>query len=192
MPFGKTELKNWLLILPIVFSSKLVLASDVKLLREPDLSGDTLVFTYARDIWKTSLGGGEATRITSFQGQEMHPSISPDGQWVAFTGDYEGNQDVYVTAITGGVPKRLTFHPVADSVAGWSSNGKSVLFSSGRSNAPRGQSQLFTISVDGGIPTQLPMNRALDGAFSADGQQMVYRRAELWDTGWRNYRGGQN
>jgi len=192
MPFGKTELKNWLLILPIVFSSNLVLASDVKLLREPDLSGDTLVFTYARDIWKTSLGGGEATRITSFQGQEMHPSISPDGQWVAFTGDYEGNQDVYVTAITGGVPKRLTFHPVADSVVGWSSNGKSVLFSSGRSNAPRGQSQLFTISVDGGIPKQLPMNRALDGAFSADGQQMVYRRAELWDAGWRNYRGGQN
>lgn len=186
------KIKSWLIVLLSGLTALPLLASEVKLVREPDLSGETLVFTYARDIWKTSLAGGEVTRITSFQGQEAHPSISPDGQWVAFTGEYEGNQDVYVTAISGGEPRRLTFHPAADSVVGWSPDGQSVLFSSGRNNAPRAWQQLFTVSVDGGMPQQLPMNRAFDGAFSADGKHLVYRRSGLWDAGWRNYRGGQN
>ena len=188
----KVSVKDWFLLLPVLLISIGAIASDVKLLREPDLNGDTLVFTYARDIWRTSLRGGEVSRITSFQGQEMHPHISPDGELVAFTGEYEGNQDVYVTPIDGATPTRLTFHPAEDQVVGWSTDGMSVLFRSGRSNAPRGQSQLFTISVDGGMPSQLPMNRAFDGSFSADNQQLVYRRAMLWDEGWRNYRGGQN
>ena len=183
---------NLFVLMSLLLVSQLSFANEAKLLREPDLSGDTLVFTYARDIWKATIAGGEATRITSFQGQERHPSISPDGLWVAFTGDYEGNQDVYITSITGGEPRRLTYHPAADSVVGWSPDGKTVLFNSGRSNAPRGWTQLFTISVNGGMPDQLPMNRAFDGAFSADGQQMIYRRSGLWDAGWRNYRGGQN
>lgn len=181
-----------LMLLPLLLSSQLWADDDVKLLRDPDLSGDTLVFTYAQDIWKTSLSGGEATRITSFQGRESQASISPDGQWVAFTGEYDGNLDVYLTSINGGEPKRLTYHPGADIVAGWSPDGKSVLFTSGRSNAPRGWAQLLTISIDGGMPAQLPMNRAFDGAFSDDGSHVVFRRPGLWDAGWRNYRGGQN
>jgi len=186
------KLKFQLLMLLSALTTLPLFADEVKLLREPDLSGDTLVFTYARDIWKTNISGGEVSRITSFQGQEAHPHISPDGQWVAFSGEYEGNQDVYITAINGGEPRRLTFHPAADSVVGWSPDGQSVLFSSGRNNAPRAWAQLFTVSVDGGMPNQLPMNRAFDGAFSADGKHLVYRRSGLWDAGWRNYRGGQN
>jgi len=185
-------LNSRIALLLLALTSLPAFAEEVKLLREPDLSGDTLVFTYARDIWKTSLSGSEVTRLTSFQGQESQPKISPDGKWVAFTGEYEGNRDVYLTPITGGEPKRLTFHPAADTVVGWSPDGTSVLFSSGRSNAPRGEDQLFTISTEGGMPTRLPMNRAFDAAFSPDGKRMVFRRAMLWDQGWRNYRGGQN
>jgi tricorn protease len=181
-----------LFLLAVFLIPQWLLAGEVKLLREPDLSGDTLVFSYARDIWRASVSGGEATRITSFQGQEMHPRISPDGQWVAFTGEYDGNEDVYITPITGGEPKRLTFHPGADIVMGWTPDGRSVLFSSGRNNAPRAWAQLFTISVDGGMPVQLPMNRAFEGAFAADGNKLVFRRPGLWDEGFRNYRGGQN
>ncbi len=180
----------WLTALAL--GSPNLLAAEAKLLREPDLRGDTLVFSYAKDIWKVSLKGGEAVRLTSFQGQEMQPKLSPDGKWVAFTGDYEGNQDIYLLPIAGGEPKRLTFHPDVDQVVGWSPDSKSVLLRSGRANAPRGWQQLFTLSIEGGNPKPLPMNRAFDGSFSADGKQLVYRRAGLWDPGWRNYRGGQN
>ncbi|QNV05806.1 S41 family peptidase [Shewanella algae] len=180
----------WLTALAL--GSPNLLAAEAKLLREPDLRGDTLVFSYAKDIWKVSLKGGEAVRLTSFQGQEMQPKLSPDGKWVAFTGDYEGNQDIYLLPIAGGEPKRLTFHPDVDQLVGWSPDSKSVLLRSGRANAPRGWQQLFTLSIEGGNPKPLPMNRAFDGSFSADGKQLVYRRAGLWDPGWRNYRGGQN
>ena len=93
-------------------------ADEAKLLREPDLAGNTLVFTYARDIWKTTLDGGDALRLTSFQGREATPRISPDGQMVAFTGEYEGNLDIYVVSISGGAPRRLTYHPGDDLAVG--------------------------------------------------------------------------
>ncbi len=167
-------------------------AAEVKLLRDPDVAGNTLVFTYARDIWKASVSGGEAVRITSFQGREGNPHLSPDGRWVAFTGEYEGNIDVYVTSIDGGAPRRLTYHPMGDNVVGWSPDGRSVLFASGRNQAPRGWPQLFTVSAEGGMPSPLPMPRARNGSYSEDGTSLVYRRADQWDPGWRNYRGGQN
>ena len=98
-----------LLLIPLMLYAGLLFAEEARLLREPDISADTLVFSYARDIWRVPLEGGEATRISSFQGREAHPRISPDGQSVAFTGEYDGNLDVYVNALGGGEPKRLDF-----------------------------------------------------------------------------------
>ncbi|NVK58158.1 MAG: PD40 domain-containing protein [Alteromonadaceae bacterium] len=167
-------------------------AAATQLLRQPALHGDTLVFSYANDIWKTTTSGGQATRLTSFQGSESQPVISPDGKMIAFTGEYEGNKDVFVVSIDGGEPRRLTYHPGGDAAIGWSPNSKQVLFSSARFSAPRNWQQLFTVSVAGGNPTQLPMQRAFDGDFDATGEQVVFRRAGFWDRGWRNYRGGQN
>lgn len=169
-----------------------VVTSATQLLREPALHGDTLVFAYANDLWKTTTAGGNATRLTSFQGSEAQPVISPDGKYIAFTGEYDGNRDVYFMSIEGGEPQRLTYHPGADTAVGWTPDSKQVLFSSPRFSAPRNWQQLFTVSVEGGNPTRLPMQRAYDGAFDASGENMVFRRAGLWDRGWRNYRGGQN
>ena len=163
-----------------------------QLLREPTLHKDTLVFTYANDLWKTTIKGGKATRLTSFQGSESQPVISPDGKMLAFTGEYEGNKDVYIVSIDGGHAKQLTFHPASDAVVGWAPDSQSVLFSSPRYSAPRNSQQLYTVSVEGGNPQQLPMRRASDGAFDPKGENMVFRRAGVWDRGWRNYRGGQN
>ncbi|WP_180237202.1 S41 family peptidase [Lacimicrobium alkaliphilum] len=167
-------------------------AGATQLLRQPTLHDDTLVFTYANDLWKTTLKGGPVHRLTSYQGSEDSPVISPDGKYVAFSGEYNGNKDVYLVSINGGDVRRLTFHPGNDEAVGWTPDGKQVLFRSPRYSAPRNWPRLFTVSIDGGNPQMLPMQRAFDGDYNASGEQVVFRRAGFWDRGWRNYRGGQN
>ena len=103
-----------------------------RLLRFADISKDRVVFAYAGDLWIASREGGAARRLTSHVGDEVFPKFSPDGKWIAFTGEYEGNPDVYVVSAEGGEPKRLTYHPSNDIVLGWTPDGKNILFRSDR------------------------------------------------------------
>src|ERR1039458_1253182 len=119
------------------------------LLRRPALSRTQIVFSYAGDLWSVPREGGEARRLTAGPGVETDPFFSPDGSQIAFTGEYDGNVDVYVIPAAGGVPKRLTYHPGPDYAQGWSADGKRVLFSSPRAAATDGD-RLYTIGVDGG------------------------------------------
>ena len=105
-------------------------------MREPDISKDSVVFVYAEDLWTVPRAGGEARRLTSHPGDEQFPKFSPDGKWIAFTGEYDGNADVYVIPAQGGEPRRLTYHPGNDGVLGWTPDSKKVLFRSNRSSAP--------------------------------------------------------
>ena len=162
-----------------------------RLLRSPDLSATHVVFEYANDIWVAARTGGEARRLTSFQGQEANPRFSPDGGWIAFSAQYGGNTDVYVVAAGGGEPRRLTWHPGGDLVQGWTPDGQRVVFASGRTNAPAG-AKFWTVGLDADFPRPLPMPRADQGAFSPDGRRFAYRMVTPWDEEWRNYRGGQN
>ena len=118
------------------------------LLQRPTLSKTHIAFNFAGDLWIVERGGGEAKQLTTGVGVEIEPIFSPDGSQIAFTGQYDGNTDVFVVAATGGVPKRLTFHPGADQAVGWTNDGKRVLFSSGR-NSYQGFPRLFTIGTDG-------------------------------------------
>ena len=102
------------------------------LMRNPTLSKTQIAFSYAGDLWIVPRNGGEAVRLTTGTGNETGPVFSPDGNWIAFTGEYDGNVDVYLVPSTGGVPRRLTYHPGADTVVGWTPDGKQVLFASGR------------------------------------------------------------
>src|SRR6266404_4615676 len=104
--------------------------SNTRLLRTPTVSATQIAFAYAQNIWVAPRAGGVARRVTSFQGQTTNPHFSPDGKWIAFSGEYAGNFDVYVVAAEGGEPKRLTWHPGADTVQGWTPDGRSILFSS--------------------------------------------------------------
>jgi len=171
--------------------TSLVHAQDTRLVRQPDISDSQIVFTYANDIWITSLDGGEANRLTSFQGSEANPNFSPDGNMVAFTGEYDGNTDVYVVPVEGGEPKRLTWHPGDDDVRGWTPDGEEVIFASGRTSAPVPYNKFWSVSLEGTFPEALPVPRVHKGQFSPNGKRFAYQQIDLSDDEWRNYRGGQ-
>jgi tricorn protease len=107
------------------------------LLRFPDVSGDTVVFVHAEDIWTASTSGGIARRLTDDEGEERHPKLSPAGTMVAFTAEIDGNPDVYVMNVDGSDIRRLTYHPGRDEVVGWHPESTKILFRSGRASGPR-------------------------------------------------------
>src|SRR5919107_1571982 len=164
-----------------------------KLLRMPTVSASHIAFAYANNIWTVERAGGMARRLTSFQGQTTNPHFSPDGKWIAFSGEYAGNVDVYVLPAEGGEPKRLTWHPGADSVQGWMPDGKSIVFASGRATAaPSGAPRFWTVPLEGGVEQPMVIPRAYQGKISPSGTHVAYRMNNSWDDERRNYRGGQN
>lgn len=165
-------------------------AQGTRLLRQPTLSADKIVFVFADDLWMVGREGGSAQRLTSNEGAESFPHFSPDEKYIAFTAEYDGNSDVYVIPATGGNPQRLTFHPGDDVVQGWTPDGK-VLFRSSRDGYPTQLNKLFTIGLEGGLPTAIDIPRAAWGEISPDGKHIAYIPITFWDPEWRNYRGGQ-
>ena len=165
------------------------------LLRTPVLSRTQIAFTYAGDLWVVGREGGEARRLTTGVGVETDPAFSPDGQWLAFTGQYDGNWDVYLVPVAGGIPRRLTWHPGIDRAVGWTPDGKRVVFRSGR-DSPFAN-RLYTVAVEGdGLPQALPLPTAEEGTFSPDGTHLAYvprwnrRSAPGVYVAWKRYRGG--
>lgn len=168
-------------------------AGGTRLLRTPTVSATQIAFAYAQNIWTVPRAGGMARRITTFQGQTSNPHFSPDGKWIAFSGEYAGNLDVYVVAADGGEPKRLTWHPGADNVQGWTPDGRSIMFSSTRATwSPSGAPRFWTVPVEGGVEEPMALPRGFQGKISADGSHIAYRMNNSWDDERRNYRGGQN
>ncbi|SMO82975.1 S41 family peptidase [Gracilimonas mengyeensis] len=167
-----------------------VFAQGTQLLREPTISETHIVFVHANDLWQVDKNGGDAIRLTSNIGGESYPHYSPDGSMIAFTGEYSGNEDVYVIPAEGGSPKRLTWHPGDDIVTGWTPEGE-ILFRSSRDGHPTQLNRIWKVSTEGGTPEVLPIPRAATGEVSEDGQYIAYNPITFWDPEWRNYRGGQ-
>ncbi|MBM3747152.1 MAG: protease, partial [Acidobacteria bacterium] len=126
-----------LLVLVILACACYAQADAPLLAQQPALSKTHIVFSYAGDLWIVPREGGEAKPLTTGVGVETDPAFSPDGSLIAFTGEYDGNVDVFVVPAAGGVPRRLTWHPMPDVVAGWTPDGKQVLFRSGRISQSR-------------------------------------------------------
>src|SRR5580704_1773282 len=174
----------------LLFLSRIHAEQAPILARKPALSRDYIVFSFAGDLWRVPRSGGDAVRLTAGAGTEIDPAFSPDGSMIAFSGEYDGNVDVYVIPAAGGVPKRLTYHPAVDRVIGWTPDGKRILFASLR-NSTRFTNQLFTIGLDETMPTALPLPYAEEGSLSADGSQIAYvPLARAFNT-WKRYRGGR-
>jgi len=161
-----------------------------RLMRFPDISRDQVVFAYAGDLWVVPRAGGEARRLTAHPGDEVFPKFSPDGKWIAFTGEYDGNPDVYVVPAEGGEPRRLTFHPSNDQVLGWTPDGRQILFRSGQISAPAPIPRLFLIPREGGLPQVLPVFRGSLASFSPDGERIAYNPTSVEFRTWKRYRGG--
>src|SRR5215212_4944978 len=157
--------------------------SQTKLLRFPDIHGDRVVFTYGGDLWTAGTSGGVATRLTAHPGVETYAKFSPDGRWIAFTGQYDGDEQVYVIPSTGGEPKQLTFYPSRgplaprwgydNQVLGWTKEGR-IFYRGGRDSWSLPIARLYSVSPDGGSSEALPMPEAGAGACSPDGSRMVY------------------
>jgi tricorn protease len=166
-----------------------------RMMQKPALSKTQVAFVFAGDLWVVGRDGGDARRLTSAPGIETNPVFSPDGQWIAFTGEYDGNLDVYVMPAAGGEPRRLTSHPGIDCAVGWTPDGKKVLFRSDRNSYSR-FNRLFTVGLEGGLPDEVPLPMGEEGSYSADGQRLAYvpfwnrRSAPGGYISWKRYRGG--
>ena len=143
------------------------------LMQSPSLSKTQIVFAFGGDIWIAPRSGGDSRRLVTGTGLESGPVFSPDGSMVAYTGDYDGNEDVYVVPSVGGEPRRLTYHPATDVVVGWTRDGKSVLFRSTRNSYSRFE-RLFAIPVEGGFPTELPLPMGVQASYSSDASHLAY------------------
>lgn len=163
---------------------------DTRLLSQPAMSADRIAFIYAGDLWTVNHDGKDVKRLTADAGNESNPVFSPNGQWIAFSAEYDGNTDVFIIPTRGGIPKRLTYHPSADVVCDFSPDGKSVMFRSPRFVFTRRYNQFFTVDVDGGFPQQLQIPYGFKGAYSPGGEQLAYVPNREVFHQWKNYRGG--
>ncbi|MDE2109273.1 MAG: PD40 domain-containing protein, partial [Gammaproteobacteria bacterium] len=151
------------LLLALLSVTAVAANSPPLLLQTPTLSQTRIAFAYGDEIWIAPRAGGDAGVLAGGNGLASGPVFSPDGSLVAYTGNYTGNQNVYVVPAAGGEPRRLTWHPGADVVVGWTPDGKHVLFRSHR-DGNTDSDRLFTVPVTGGLPTVLPLSMAEDGS----------------------------
>ncbi len=188
-------MKKVILSVLILFVTSIAIFAETDapmLFRQPTMNKTDIVFVFGGDLWKVSRNGGNAERLTSGAGSESNPSFSPDGNWIAFTGEYDGNVDVFVIPASGGEPRRITFHPGADSVIGWTPDNKSVVFLSTRgSGMPT--PKMYTMPVSGeGLPNELPFPMAGGAAsFAPDGSKIAYMPLASATAQWKLYRGGR-
>ena len=175
-------------------------SADTKLLRFPDIHGNEVVFSYGGDIWIASTEGGGARRVTSHPGVEVFPKFSPDGRYIAFTGQYGGDEQVFVVPSVGGEARQLTYYPASgplparwgydNQVQGWSPDGQSIVFRSLRDASGLTDGKLYTVPVDGGLPEALPMTISGAGILSPDGTQALFSPLMRDFRTWKRYEGG--
>ena len=144
------------IVFTLIFAAASFAQGDKPMLfRQPTMNKTDVVFVYAGDLWKVPRTGGTAERLTSGVGSESSPIFSPDGNWIAFTGEYDGNVDVYLMPANGGEPRRITYHPGNDGAIGWTPDGKSVVFLSGRASGMP-MPKMYTVPISGeGLPSFL-------------------------------------
>jgi len=172
-----------------------------RLMRFPDSYKDKIVFVYGGDLWLASSSGGDAQRITSDPGRELFPKFSPDGKWIAFTGQYDGNFNIYVMPAQGGQPRQLTYFqgaaaPLSDrmgihnEVLTWTPDSKRIVFLSRRDASNGWTKRPFSVDIDGGLPEALPVDQGGLTSYSPDGTKIAYNQIFRNFRTWKRYTGG--
>ena len=174
--------------------------AEARLLRFPTTNGHEIVFSYAGDLYKVPITGGEASRLTSHVGYEMFPRFSPDGQSLAFTGQYDGNTEVYTIPLSGGEPLRITYTATNarddlgdrmgpnNIVMGWTPDGQRIVYRNRISDGFSGK--LYTVDREGGLSEAIPLPEGGFCSYSPDGKRLAYNRVMREFRTWKYYKGG--
>jgi tricorn protease len=177
------------LVLAFLLSSSLAFAEPIKFARYPHVSQGKLVFSYHGDIWIANEDGSSPRQLTTHVARDTFPRLSPDAQWVAFTSDRFGNNDVFLVPAAGGEAKQLTFATTPETVLNWTPDGRGVLVSTSRAISPW-RSPLHIVPIDGGLPTPLPIDGGVQGMLNRDSTMLAFNRmgGSYWRKGYRGNR----
>ncbi len=163
--------------------SHLATAREARLVRYPDCHAGKVAFAYLGDIWTADEDGKNIQRLTVHKARDIYPRFSPDGRWIAFSSDREGNMDVYLIPAAGGAVRRLTVHSADETVLDWTPDGKNILFASQRGEGFMGK--LYLVSIDGGLPRDAGPDMGVSGSYSPDGTKLaINRKSQAY---WRKY-----
>lgn len=183
------------------FVQKTNAQNDARLMRYPDINKNLIAFVYAGDIWSVDANGGEARRLTSHAGLEIFPKISPDGNWIAFSGEYSGSRQVFVMPSSGGTPRQLTFYNSVgvmpprggfdDVVLDWTSDSKNILIRANRTEFGERNGKYFLVSIDGGLEKPLPIVNGGFAALSPDDKKICFTPIDREFRTWKRYKGGR-
>src|SRR5687768_12854933 len=187
-------MKNGLLLLLITILFAQVISAQIsaRLFRTPDVSAKQIVFVYGGDLWIVGKDGGTALKLSSPSGAEGFPRFSPDGTKIAFSGNYDGNVDIYVIPVLGGVPNRITYHGMADRLNDWYPDGTKLLYTTSRESGKQRFSQFYKVDANGGLSEKLPLAYGEYGTLSPDGKKIAFNERAVVNDTWKRYRGGMN
>lgn len=197
-----TQMKISLVFILAFMSTQMLGAiSDARLMRYPHICGNQIVFVYGGDIWTVDADGGEARRLTSHKGLELFPRISPDGQWVAFSAEYNGARQIYVMPAQGGTPRQLTWYndvgPMEprngfdNVVLDWTSDSEHILFRSNRTPYSKLRSNYFLVNINGGLEEPLPIPNGGFAVLSPDNTKIAFTWPDNEFRNWKRYQGGR-
>ena len=179
----------WLIMSLFVFGAAYGQVS-AKLMRYMDVSDTQITFVYGGDIWVMPKEGGTAIQVTHSPGEESWPRFSPDGKFIAYTANYNGNADVYVMPAGGGVPTRVTYQSFGDRLVDWHPDGEHLLFASGRESGQGRINQFFLVPKSGGLPHKLKVPYGELASYSPDGTRLCYITKITENYPFKRYRGG--
>ena len=196
------QLKLFTLTICIFLFKMVANAQDeARLMRYPDINQNLVAFVYAGDIWTVDSNGGEAKRLTSHAGLELFPKISPDGKWIAFSGEYSGSRQIFVMPSNGGTPRQLTFYNSVgmmpprggydDVPLDWTADSKNILIRANRTPFGERNGKYYLVSLDGGLEKPLPIVNGGFAKFSPDNKKICFTPIDREFRTWKRYKGGR-
>ncbi len=190
-----------LTILGLTLTVSAIAQDEARLMRYPDINKNLIAFVYAGDIWSVDAKGGEARRLTSHSGLELFPKISPDGKWIAFSGEYSGSRQIFVMPSNGGTPRQMTFYNSVglmpprggfDNVAlDWTSDSKNILIRANRTPFGDRNGKYYMVSLDGGLEKPLSIVNGGFAALSPDDKMICFTPIDREFRTWKRYKGGR-